>query len=184
MNPKSLKRAAQDVSHILFHHTRLAMDHHVFAVLDGASNPDLVYRLYEHQPPHVCLYRGELEPDLAECAPYLVQLSPNTPFTDWIITEGWGRHCGIFAITDADLRSLRKHFRTFLMVKNPDGDPIYFRYYDPRVLGLYLPTCTIGELRHVFGPVRRYLCEGNRGQKLLTFDVLRNVLRTEMIGLV
>src|SRR5689334_3416011 len=64
-----------------------------FAVLDGAWIPDLVDQLYgENKPEFVCLYRGELEPDIAEVAPYLVRLERDAPFTDWLLTEGWGRH--------------------------------------------------------------------------------------------
>jgi hypothetical protein len=36
----------------------------VYAVLDGAAIEDLLPNLAAHNPQHVCLYRGELEPDL------------------------------------------------------------------------------------------------------------------------
>ena len=41
----------------------------VFVVLDGASVPGLLAKLTELQPVHTCLYRGDIEPDLAEVAP-------------------------------------------------------------------------------------------------------------------
>ncbi|MBO0797364.1 MAG: DUF4123 domain-containing protein, partial [Blastocatellia bacterium] len=85
----------------------------VYAVLDGASIPELLDRLYEFQPEHVCLYRGELEPDIAEVAPYLVRLERDTEFSDWVIEKGWGNHWGIFALSYEDLRVMRNHFRTF-----------------------------------------------------------------------
>lgn len=131
----------------------------VYAVLDGASNEDLLEMLAERQPEHVCLYRGELAPDLAAVAPYLVRLRPDSVFTEWVVGEGWGGHWGIFAITDADLTALRKHFRRFLMVKSPEGRRVYFRYYDPRVLRTFLPTCNAEELAELFGPVAEYVCE-------------------------
>ena len=131
----------------------------VFAILDGASVPDLLDRLYEDQPEFVCLYRGELEPDMAEVAPYLVKLDPESVFTDWVLTKGWGKHWGLFALTEADLKTTRRHFRTFLMVKDSEGSQMYFRYYDPRVLRVYLPTCNAEELELVFGPLTRYVCE-------------------------
>src|SRR5690242_19385970 len=75
-----------------------------YAVLDGASIPELLEHLYgEVRPEFVSLYRGELTPDMAEVAPYLVQLKPGHPFTDWLLTEGWGKHWGIFALSSADL---------------------------------------------------------------------------------
>jgi hypothetical protein len=131
-----------------------------FAVLDGASVPGLLGQLNgDTAPESVCLYSGELAPDVAAAAPYLVRLKPESPFTDWILTEGWGKHWGIFAITKADLVKVRKPFRTFLMVKSPEGRQLYFRYYDPRVLRVYLPTCNAQEAAYIFGPVMHYLLE-------------------------
>src|SRR5690348_16468130 len=85
----------------------------VFAVLDGASVPDLVKSLYEHEPEYCCLYRGELEADIATVAPYLVRLEAEDKFSERVLTEGWGGHWGIFIHTQATLRALRDHFRQF-----------------------------------------------------------------------
>ena len=71
----------------------------VFAVLDGALIPELRMKIYEMQPVHHCLLTGDLEPDMAEVAPYLVRLFPNTPFTDWVLSECWGANWGIFLQT-------------------------------------------------------------------------------------
>jgi hypothetical protein len=131
----------------------------VFAVLDGASVPDLLDALYDHQPEQACLYRGPLEPDLAEVAPYLVRLERHTDFTGWLLEQGWGNHWGIFAFSEENLPDLLIHLRKFLIVYSPDGQPLNFRYYDPRVLRIYLPTCNTEELALLFGPVTGYLLE-------------------------
>lgn len=141
----------------------------VFAVLDGASVADLLDTLDRLKPEYECLYRGELKPDLQEAAPYLARLEPNSEFAEWVIGQGWGKHWGIFALTRADLREMRRHFRTFLMVYDSAGKPLYFRYYDPRVLRVYLPTCNAQELATVFGPVSSYLLEGEQPNTLLRF---------------
>jgi hypothetical protein len=156
-----------------------------YAVLDGASIPDLLDHLYgEVRPEFVCLYRGELEPDMAECAPYLAVLKPDAPFTDWLLTEGWGKHWGIFAVSRADLKTVQKHFRTFLMVKDPDGKQLYFRYYDPRVFRVYLPTCNQQETTIVFGPVQHYLIEDENPATLIRFSPEQTPPRMEAINLI
>ena len=129
-----------------------------YALLDGAVMPDLPTSLYQYEAPNECLYRGEIDPELASYAPYLVPLTAEAPFTEYVL-EGWGQHWGVFALSTADLRTLRTHFRKFLMVHDPEGQPLYFRYYDPRVLRVFLPTCTAAELDTVFGPVARYVLE-------------------------
>jgi len=140
-----------------------------FAVLDGASVPDLPELLHEFQPGHECLYRGELKPDMAEVAPYLIRLEKGSPFTEEVLSRGWGQHWGIFALTAIDLAGLRRHLRKFLIVHDSDGKPLYFRYYDPRVLRVYLPTCNAEELKTVFGPVSSYVVEDEDPASLLRF---------------
>jgi hypothetical protein len=128
-------------------------DLHVFAILDGAGIPDLLEQLETAAPEHVCLYRGELSEDLASAAPYLVRLLPDTPFTEWLLLEGWGEHWGIFLRTKGDLKETRKHARTLLMVKGPDGERLYFRFFDPRVFAMFLPVATPEQIEKITGPL-------------------------------
>src|SRR5687767_7614535 len=96
---------------------------YVYAILDGASVPDLLERLDEMRPPYVCLYRGEMDEDLAAVAPYLVNIAPRTQFAKWLLSECWGRHWGIFAHTHYSMVEARKHFRRFLTVHDEAGNP-------------------------------------------------------------
>jgi hypothetical protein len=140
-----------------------------YAILDGASNPALLDHLYDDEPEFACLYRGELEPDIAECAPYLARLVANTPFTQWV-TSSWGNHWGIFALAECDLRTLRRHLRTLNRVYDPETHkPLLFRYYDPRVLSVFLPTCDAEQKAEFFGPVQAYFAETEGGVDLASF---------------
>jgi hypothetical protein len=154
-----------------------------YAILDGASCPDLLEHLLGDGVEYVCLYRGELAPDVAEVAPYLCQLKPNTPFTDWLLDDGWGKHWGVFALTGADLAGLRRHLRQFLMVRGPEGNQLYFRYYDPRVLRAYLPTCNGEELETVFGPIEEILLEGKKPSDVMRFAVPGEALKAQTLSL-
>ena len=157
----------------------------VYAVLDGASVEQLPQLLWEHEPENICLYRGELEPDIAAVAPYLVKLEYDHPFTKLVCEEGWGNHWGIFAVTPAevDIRTLRQHFRKFLMVYDPDGKLIYFRYYDPRVLRAYLPTCNAEDINIVFGPIGSYVLEDEDSSILQRFTSDGKKVSTEKVNI-
>jgi hypothetical protein len=155
----------------------------VYAVLDAASIPNLLTVLQEHGPEHECLFMGELEPGMVEVVPYLVRLQPGGRFTDWLTGIGWGRHWGVYAVAEANMRAMRQHFRSFLMVYDPEGKPLYFRYYDPRVLRVYLPTCTADELNTVFGPVEYYLLEDQDAGTALRFRNAGGHLHQEKITL-
>lgn len=148
-----------------------------YAVIDGAACEDLLRKLFEHSPEYCCLYAGELEPDVEEVAPYLVKLNQVHPFTTWLLETIGTKPWGIFCRADADLRTMRKHFRQFLMVKGPDGENLYFRYYDPRVLGKFLQTCHSEELQEIFGPADLYACHDDE-EGLKCFRIVDGVLNT------
>lgn len=141
----------------------------IYAVLDGAAIPDLRTKLYEMHPEYVCLYRGELKPDMQEVAPYLVRMVQGTEFSNWVLTEGWGKHWGIFAQSRYSLAEVRKHLRAFLTVHDEKGKPMLFRFYDPRVLRAFLPTCNPEELKKFFGVVLNYAAEDENPEAILNY---------------
>ncbi len=141
----------------------------IYAILDAARD-ELIYKKISGSFSEIlCLYHGERAVDLADVAPYLVPLEEDNPFTEWLFTKGWGNSWGIFLESSASPDQLRKHFQKFLTVYDEDGNPLYFRFYDPRVLRVYLPTCNTSELEIIFGPVNCYYIEGKEGNTLIDF---------------
>ena len=159
-----------------------AGDTSLYAILDGARNDDIYPAVMESQCEFECLYMGELEPDVAESAPYLIKLERDKPFTEWLLKEGWGDSWGIYVQTNLGMRELRRHFRKFLMVYDPEHKPLYFRYYDPRVLRIYLPTCNAEELDIVFGQIKNYILEDQNPEVLLRFANNSGTLAIETTG--
>ena len=142
----------------------------VYAILDGASVPDLPKRLIKAKEDSMCLYRGKLEPELRAAAPHLIKLRQDSPLTMWILEEGWGNNWGVFAITPIGLEALGRHLRGFLRVRGPDDEILYFRYYDPRVLPVFLPTCYAKELETIYGPISKFIVESEKGTQALVID--------------
>jgi hypothetical protein len=130
----------------------------------------LLEKLKDDQPQHACLFSGERGEVLASVAPYLVRLEEQTPFTDWVLEQGWGKHWGIFVLSNAELPDMQMHFGRLVIVHDPAGQPMYFRFYDPRVMATYLPTCTPQELAEVFGPVVSFVMEGEEPSVRLRFQ--------------
>ena len=148
-----------------------------FAILDGASIPDLRMKLYETQPPHYCLFRGERPPDVQEVAPYVVQLTPGGLFADWLLGACFGKHWGIFAHSRHSIKEMRRHFRSLITVYDETGKPMIFRFYDPRVLPNFLPTCDADELKTFFGNVDNFFAENVKAQTLLSYRVENDELK-------
>ena len=82
------------------------------------------------------------------------------------------------------LDALRHHFRQFSMVELPDRKQVYFRFYDPRVLRVFLPTCTAEETKQFFGPVKHYRMEDENPEMLLEFASSGHALARKMVSLV
>ena len=143
---------------------------HLFAVMDSARDPNIPIELRRKGAEFTSLYRGEPEESLSSVAPYLVSLDPKSELMRWLLTNGWGNSWGIFLVSAASLATLRRHFRHFLLVHDTAGSELYFRFYDPRVLRTFLPTCTGTETKRVFGPVGVYLLEAENGEAVSFFS--------------
>lgn len=141
----------------------------VYAILDAARDARIHPWIRRRAMDYTCLFAGPLAPELAAAAPYLVHLYRGERFTRELLELAWGESWGIFVVSPASMEELRVHFRTFLRVKDERGKHLLFRYYDPRVLRVYLPTCTPRELDTLFGPVRRYALESGDGDALLEY---------------
>lgn len=154
----------------------------VYAIVDGARDPHLRPMITSSGLPHACLFTGTLAPELAAAAPHLVELGRRSSFTRDLLRLGWGKSFGIFLAAPASLETLRRHFRRFLRVADERGQTLYFRYYDPRVLRPYLPTCDAGELATVFGPVTRYMVEDADPSQILEYRRAGPQLSTSVLA--
>jgi hypothetical protein len=134
----------------------------LYAVLDGARDSRIRGWVLDTRLPAWCLYRGELPPALENASPWLVRLVPGHPALDSFLLR-WGSAWGILLACAAPSRELRRHLRRFLRVRTEEGRILAFRYYDPRVLRAYLPTCTAEEIAAFFGPVSTFVAEEEGG---------------------
>lgn len=153
----------------------------LYAVLDGIMVPDLPKRLHETRIPNHCLVKGNLTPDVAHSAPYLVMLSPDSKLTDWVLAESIGKFWGIFVTSGHSILQLRLHFRSILKVYDDEGNRKTFRFYDPRVLRNHLPALSGAELGGFFGKVDTFFAEAEDRTNLLSFKIENGALKqTEM----
>lgn len=141
----------------------------VWMIVDAARDRRIFRMLLESHFDYSCLYSGTLPPALEIVAPYLIQLEFEDRYTRRLIEHAWGNSWGVFLRCNTRMDKLRRHLRGFLVVRDPKGEALVFRYYDPRVFRIYLPTCTRDELRTVFGPIERFWMESEDPDMLLEF---------------
>jgi hypothetical protein len=134
-----------------------------YAVLDGARDPRIRRWIFDTRAPRWCLYRGRLPPAIEDAAPWLLRVIPGDPRIEEFLARGWGRSWGILFTSQAPSRELRRHLRRFLRVRTAQGRILAFRYYDPRVLRVYLPSCEPAENATFFGPITSLIAESEDG---------------------
>jgi Domain of unknown function (DUF4123) len=155
----------------------------IWMIVDFARDPRIFSILLECRLQYSCLYSGPLPPALEMAAPYLVQLEYDDRKTRRFIQHAWGNSWGVLLRCDASLEKLRRHLREFLVVRDPAGKRMLFRYYDPRVLRIYLPTCLREEMRTIFGPIERFWMEDETAESLLEFEFDQNKLISRTMAL-
>lgn len=158
------------------------MLHYNYLLFDAAKAEMNLYTAMELNGNFQSLYKGSAEEDLVGVAPYLFAIRDNTPFADWYFKEGWNQSWGTLVFANAAFEDVYKHFRKFLTIKTEDGEQLYFRFYDPRVLRIFLPTCDAQQLREFFGPVRHFLTESENPNETLEFWLEGTSLKTKTIS--
>jgi len=152
----------------------------VWMIVDSARDPTIYGLLLEcFYSTHACLFAGTLAPELKIVAPYLIPLEYEDKQTRKFLRNAWGNSWGVFLRCDDRQDFIRRHLRTLLTVRNPQGQRMLFRFYDPRVLRRYLPTCTAEELQQVFGPIECFWAEDRTLEALLELRFRRGKLESE-----
>lgn len=114
-------------------------------------------------PEHTCLFEGDSEKFLGVVAPWLFDFDSNSDFANWIANNAERNDWGIFLRSSAEPIKVYRHLRKFLIVTTEEGRELYFRFYDPRVLRVFLPTCDRDQLKEFFGPIEAFIAEDENG---------------------
>ncbi|NEN23566.1 DUF4123 domain-containing protein [Cryomorpha ignava] len=158
-----------------------------YILLDSARMDSEMATARELNPEHTCLYEGDSEKFLSVVAPWLFDFDPKSDFANWIAKNAPTNDWGIFLRSSAEPIKLYRHLRKFLIVSTEDGRELYFRFYDPRVLRVFLPTCDRDQLKEFFGPIEAFIAEDENGL-LVEYALNENKLefsdlKTDMKGI-
>lgn len=133
----------------------LASKTNLYAVLDVVDEPAAAERAVENEGRYHNLYSGFAKRDYWAISPYLVLMQQED--FDWIRANLESSPWGIFAESEAELSAVRQHFRKLLTVKDAQsGNHMLFRFYDPRVLPVFLESCSVEQARSFYGPITKF----------------------------
>jgi hypothetical protein len=106
----------------------------IYMVLDTALKDELPTCLWRQNAPDyaVPLFECGNSPDMVAVSPFLVAMDGKGP--DRYLTELAGHEpAGIFLVAHEPRLSVLEQARAWLWPQKENGQPVYFRYYDPRV---------------------------------------------------
>lgn len=124
-----------------------------YAIVDSARAPSLLTLVEQNAERAVSLFDGTPLEIHRKQAPYLVNFGDDETLLFTFVYGGWDGSAGIYLASEAEFAEMANHTRRLLFAATEEGRRVLFRYYDPRVMRSYLPTCTAAETAEFFGPV-------------------------------
>jgi hypothetical protein len=155
-------------------------DEQLYALVDAARDFHLALGPRHQGVKTYTLLEGEMAPFLDSVAPHLVPINLESDYLE-LWAERLGGSAGILLLTKKGLLMLREHLRNIFTVTDEENNEFFFRYYDPRVLRAYLPTCTGEEAKEFFGPIRRILAESDGVGRLLVCETAKDGVNIDEI---
>ncbi len=121
-----------------------------------------------------CLFVGNLATELADVGPYLGQLRSLDADVARTVQNLLAKHAGMLVLIGdkpkdgvyPSFSHVYRHFRKCNLVTGPDGEQLFFRYYDPRVLMQAMQAFDAEQLKELFGPVGSFII----------FDLNKNIV--------
>jgi hypothetical protein len=152
-----------------------------YIILDGARLEESIEEAKMINSNYDSLYQGDSKENLSAVAPYVFILANDLSFENWYLKNGWGNDCGIVFESAYKSVEIKNHLRKFLIVKTEDNQELYFRFYDPRVLKIFLPTCDKSQILEFFGPIESFICEGDTKEEAIRFWQENGELKQEVL---
>lgn len=114
-----------------------------------------------------CLFTGDLAEELRDVAPYLCEVGLESAQIEPQLELILATQVGMLVVPrerDTEFGVVYRHFRKFNVVYGPEGNPLFFRYYDPRVLEDVLRVLDASQLEAFFGPVDSLMLMNAEGE--------------------
>ncbi|WP_127960437.1 DUF4123 domain-containing protein [Serratia microhaemolytica] len=141
---------------------------HTYAVIDAIHKSDISVLLDAYDTEWQCLWKGDAQAQFAFYAPYIVKLQVDTPFTEWLLEQGWGKNWGIFIRSYHSLTALTRHLRKFnQLYSEVDDHWVIFRYYAPEVVKNYLPFLPARDFAEFTDGLTQIIAENRQNNSVL-----------------
>lgn len=142
----------------------------LYALVDSARNDEVFKFLLTDDINYRSLFDGKMDIKFFGVSGFLVECKKDSILFNWLTREAWGKSCAVFFTSRASFKDVLKHLQKLNRVYLEEDDIVYFRYYDPRVLCVYLPTCNNKEIKTFFGEIESFFVESENPEVLTEFE--------------
>jgi hypothetical protein len=130
----------------------------LYAIVDCARDRRIFDLVHDALFP-MCLFTTAVLSPIGRNAPYLLPVEHADRLMNAWRTVGAGQNWGLFVRSSLQQARLRQRLRTFNLCRLPNGKTVLFRWWDPRVFRVYLPSCPSEDLSLWFDGVDDFICE-------------------------
>ncbi|PHI31701.1 DUF4123 domain-containing protein [Budvicia aquatica] len=139
-----------------------------YAVIDAMYKPDISIFLDAYDTEWECLWKGESQEHFELFAPYIVKVTPDTQFSEWLLESGWGKEWGIYLRSYLPLSKLTHHLRKFNQIYNEiDERWVMFRYYAPVTVKTFIPFMSASDFAEFTDGITQIISEDPEQRRLL-----------------
>ncbi|WP_052408874.1 DUF4123 domain-containing protein [Paraburkholderia acidipaludis] len=132
---------------------------HLYALVDGVLDPDVLQVVIERDAAWQCLYpETMLEASSPDVAPYLVEIklddASHAALARTLLRKSEHVDLVLWVASRASLSRLTRHLHPFAEVALADGRHALLRYYDPLILEALLDALTPAQREWLVAPLR------------------------------
>ncbi len=144
----------------------------LYFLMDAASDSCLPGKLWqcEDQPHYKPLLAESMTHEVVNEAPYLVSLSMESPFYQWLLETLSETPIGYFMVSKRDLLTLSEALKGFNRVRLANGETPLFRYFDPRVICSFLKIGNAEQLQDFSSHFDAIAGVDYRESKIFSYD--------------
>ncbi|EJN07161.1 DUF4123 domain-containing protein [Herbaspirillum sp. YR522] len=152
-----------------------ADDRHRYALLDSAQAEDSHLQLDRWRIRYASLFDGKREESVKEIAPLLIDLKTiradlRERVLDWLWQLGTDQPCLSWMDSRLPLGPLAQHLKLFHTVGLSDHQTMMLRWYDTRILPMWLECLKPGQHRQFSGVLLSLHCLDRSGTRVTFFE--------------
>lgn len=132
-----------------------------YVLIDSSQHPGFDRKLQQCGVLYRSLFEGHAEASLTDIAPLLIDVTVERDATEKVIDEtqriGKLKPCVSTLESELPLVPLAEHFTQFHLVETADGQAMLMRWYDTRILPIWLDVLSEEQRRFFTGSVTRWI---------------------------